>query len=258
MIKRNIRSPKSKSNVRSAIDMYNRYISNKVDSSDIYFIKKNILYKDNSKILENLKVKLKKLEESKSNIILDKNNSEYSYEIGLEKELCKVIDNISYIKRRINKVQDTLEPIIKVIDYKVYKKIISVHNKTLQDYILLGHSYRFIENLGYLYMKCVDRNYKNKKVDFNATRKRKKSLLSQGVLESDLYHSEKNPEGKIKYAVYFTDPDWIRLGWRKGAIKNIKFYEFIPSGGQKGKGFKNKISSTVKNNPTLKTLFHKD
>ena len=73
-----------------------------------------------------------------------------------------------------------------------------------------------------------------------------------------MYHATKNPTGKIKYTVFFTEEDWSRIAWSRGNTRNINSYGFRPSDNRKDfTGFKNKFSRAIKDNPTLKLKYPK-
>lgn len=132
----------------------------------------------------------------------------------------------------------------KIIDYSKFKQILAVYNKRAGDKIIEGKKVNLLNGLGYLVAKRVERNFNNKAVNW---------------VETDKLRDENGElpirDGK-KVMIYFIDEDWCRVAWVKTtAIRNISVYSFVPSGGQKGKGFRQAFSKALKDNPLLMLSF---
>lgn len=249
----------TKPSTKSVKDMYEEFIAFKVESSLIYFIKKKVLYKDTEKEIEILKKKLLVCQYRIKDIQERKEMSSKLVEKELDNKKYRLNINIrSYEKALVGLEYGLDSGVTKVIDYSDFKKILSTHNEIMGKMLIAGHSYNLGNSLGRLQIRVIERNHNNKKVDFNATRLRKKQLLEEGVKEEDLYHSEKNPKGTIKYTVYHTDDNYLRVMWDKYPLSNISIYQFEPANdpsGKPGKGYKGKVKAAFKNNPSLKNNY---
>lgn len=259
MLTKNISTYKKRTNVITPKtfgmrDIYFYYINLKVKEDSSYFIEKEVLYMDVEEKKKLLKDKIKYYEDKIRYIKEVISYREDKITIDISKNLYTANSTARKLKNILTKLPS--KDIIKVIDYPIYKSIIKTHNELLQDKLIHGYRFLLSSNLGYLEPRIIARNHKKKSIDHNATRLRKKKLLDSGVDINELYHSIDNPTGKIKYTVYFTDDHYLRMSWSKSyKLPNISVYRFEMSGGQKGKGFRNKFTKSVKENPHLKSLY---
>jgi len=132
----------------------------------------------------------------------------------------------------------------KIIDYKTFKNILTVYNTKAGEKIIDGKKVNLLNGLGYLCGRRVERNFNKKSINWEETDK---------LRDKDGNLPIKN--GK-KVVVFYTNDDWCRVAWCKtSAIKNVSVYAFVPSGGQKGKGFRQTFSKAIERNPALALKF---
>lgn len=129
--------------------------------------------------------------------------------------------------------------VVEVMSYYRYKDIIATYFRGATKYIIDGDALVLGNNLGRIAGRRVERNFKNKQVNWEATRK---------------MWEEK---GEKKGLVYWLDDEWVRIGWTKtGKLKNRFLYEFKPAeGNSTGRGFKLEFSQANKENPLLKLRY---
>lgn len=135
-----------------------------------------------------------------------------------------------YIYRNFNGVPQV------VITYKIFKQILSTWFKGAAEYITRGYRLQLGHKLGYIAGRRVERNHANKQVNWKASEAKWKRT------------------GVRKDPVYYTDDDWVRVGWQKTRkIKNGYLYRFNPAEGNKsGKGFRAEFSAANKADDLLK------
>jgi hypothetical protein len=131
--------------------------------------------------------------------------------------------------------------IIEVINFERWKQIMENFFKSARRYIIDGETLNMENYVGKIAARRVERNFKNKQVDFAATRQRPRVMDDNGKLRPDI-------------VVYHVDDDWIRIGWAKtGKITNETAYKFAPCTGDKDRdGFKQQFSKSNKSNKALK------
>lgn len=115
----------------------------------------------------------------------------------------------------------------KKIPYWMYKEVISRVNKKASMSIISGGMFNLLNNLGYVRIKKIRRNYMKPVPDWGASNKLKAKLISEGVQIKDQDH----PDGE-EWMVFFTDPWYLRWAWiKKGVcrVKNQSVYEFRPT-----------------------------
>lgn len=134
--------------------------------------------------------------------------------------------------------------IVEVINFDRWKDIISYYFISAQDRIIQGEALVMGNYVGKIQARRVERNHAKKTIDFHKTGLQPKVADENGKLK---------PE-KI---IYFTDDDWIRIGWVKtGKIPNETVYRFKPAQGDSTvNGFKEKFSSANSKNPALKYTY---
>lgn len=125
-----------------------------------------------------------------------------------------------------------------VISYPEFRKIMETYFTIAKEMIIEGGELNLGHNLGYILARRVERNHRNKMVNFNETRK-------QPIDPST---------GKRERIIYYDDDDWIRIGWEKvGKVPNSRFYRFSPTNDDNhGGGFKKQLSLANQKNPILK------
>lgn len=97
--------------------------------------------------------------------------------------------------------------------------------------------------MGYIHGKWIERNYRNKRINWKAT-----------VAEGTVYDEEKG-KNVFKKKVYFTEPDYCRIGW-SNRRNNLTSYKFSPTNSSHSKkGFKEQFSDAHKANPNLKLSY---
>lgn len=129
------------------------------------------------------------------------------------------------------------QKVIEVISYPRFKRIIETWFQQAQSYIIAGEILTLGHNLGKIGARRVERNFKNKQVDWKKT--------------MDMWQKKNKREGLM----YHLGEDWIRIGWKKpGKIKNEHFYRFTPANGNSSTdvGFKKLFSMANQTDPTLK------
>ena len=262
----------TKPKVNRLIDIYIFYLRSKARNYSFYYIKSSVIkesrlhteywykraelyinYEEKEKYYLNL---LEITEDKYAN--LNELLELTPYDSDIKNKIKATSTLLREYRKVLFELNDTVLFKKKVMDLDTFKQIIYLYNKEACNQIIKGRKLNLYNGLGYLEARIIERNFKQKKTDFNATRLRKLKLLAQGVKESDLYHSTKNPTGTVKYTVFFVDDDWYRVGWKKGACKNISVYEFKPSVSNSNKNaFRNKFSQAIKNNPTLALTYPK-
>ena len=124
-----------------------------------------------------------------------------------------------------------------IIDYPMFQKILQTYYTLAKTVIIQGGEFNLGNNLGVIAARRVERNHKNKSVNFVETAKQ-----------------PRKENGKPERVIYYTDDDWCRIGWVKSRkIQDQTFYEFRPtSNDMRGGGFKHEFSQALQKNPLLK------
>jgi hypothetical protein len=132
------------------------------------------------------------------------------------------------------------------IDYKLYKKILSLYFIKAGVKLINGHNFNLGSGLGYLFIMRQGRNPANKpRLNKGESFKYKKDLEAAGKEVT-----------KDNWKIYYTDEEFVRTNWSKVTYtSNILFYKFSPANGQPGKGFKQLMSKTIAGNPSLLALY---
>lgn len=136
-------------------------------------------------------------------------------------------------KRGVNKV-------IEVISYPRYRTIVEKWFSGAAKYIINGEALTLGNRLGRIAPRTVERNFKNKQIDWKAT----KAMWLK--------------KGERKGLVYFIDDEWSRIGWKKtGKLKNSFLYRFSPAEGntKNQTGFKLEFSRANTADPFLKDKY---
>lgn len=136
-----------------------------------------------------------------------------------------------YVKKK-NKV-------VEVINFNRWLNIINTYIAKGMAHIIDGDVFILGHNLGKIAGKHIERNHKNKQVNWEETRKQPRVL---------------NPvTGRMipEKFIYFTEDSYARIGWFKTKkLTNETVYEFAPTFGKKG--FKAAFSRANRQNQMLK------
>lgn len=127
--------------------------------------------------------------------------------------------------------------VVEVISYPVFREVLAVYFTEAKTVIIEGGEVNLGNNLGVIAARRVERNHKNRAINFAETAKQ-----------------PKKENGKPAKIIYWTDDDWIRIGWIKsGKIANVKNYAFVPTPDDTcGGGFKAEFSRANMADPLLK------
>jgi hypothetical protein len=232
LISDNIKKLKSKKITKpssySTKDIFKFWCKNKIAEDSSYFTSKGSLYLNISKRIDNISANI----EIKRNeyIELCEKLEEAPYDFYLDKQVEKKRKEIQLEGDKITRLENAPSDIKYIIDFDTFKNILFIHNKQAQKEIIEGRRLNLTQDLGYIEARVIERNSSKRVVDYNETNKRKKELIESGVKEEDLYHTIKNPTGKIKYTIYRVDDDWVRISWdKRGGAKYMSIYEFKPT-----------------------------
>lgn len=139
------------------------------------------------------------------------------------------------------------------LDWTKFREICDEFNQMVMDEIILkGGEFNMGSHLSSLSILRIERNYKNKQVDWKASNEYKQELLDEG---KELYDPETG-EGH-KWLIYYTDKWYCRFYWKKSKCKvpNQSVYKFKPTGGKKGN--KTKLKQVLKSDDLAYTRFAK-
>lgn len=124
------------------------------------------------------------------------------------------------------KLYQSLNPKTK-LPYWMYKEVIARVLKKAADAVIFGAMFNLQNNLGYVRIRKIKRNFMKSVPDWGASNKLKNQLISEGKQVKN----QDNPNGE-EWIVYFTDPWYLRWAWvKKGVcrVKNQSVYEFRPT-----------------------------
>ena len=128
---------------------------------------------------------------------------------------------------------------VETFSYREFRQIIECVNKKAGDFLIEGYVVDLLCQVGYLEVRRVERNP-------NAP-----SRLNKG--KSFALREKLRKENKLEkenWKIFHTEEDYIRVVWSKRwAHSNELAYKFVTMRGSSGKGFKNKLSETVRDNP---------
>jgi hypothetical protein len=131
-----------------------------------------------------------------------------------------------------------------LMTYTRWYNIMSVFFEQAKVCIIQGQRL-YMRTAGFIYAKRIERNFRNKQINWQATNAQPKVF--------DTAKQKMVP----KYKVYFTEPDYCRIGWLKGARSraSVKFeptHSSSTSSKRTRKGFKQQFSQALQQNPALK------
>ncbi len=232
----------NKFKVLSADDMYNFFLEDKLKSNNSYFIKNKKLYYSSDREIE---VVSKQIELSKDQyyklIELDNKTSQQISDISdLEVSL-------SSLKKRKKELTEDIRKVKLVIDFITFKKILTLYNTKAGDRIIEGERLNLLNGLGFLLARRIERTFSTKKVNWGETNKQRDSLT--GELPVD-------PVTNKKKLIYHLDEEYCRIHWERAhGVKNLSVYRFEPTGGQPGKGYRQKFSKANLDNKLLRLRY---
>lgn len=135
------------------------------------------------------------------------------------------------VEPKIKSVQDSyklyLQSTKNPVPYWMYREVIGRICKKASANIIAGGTLNLQNNLGYIRIKKIRRNYKKAVPDWGASNREKAKLVEQGITPKDQTH----PEGE-NWIVFFTDPWYLRWAWVKAGVcrvKNQTVYLFRPT-----------------------------
>lgn len=113
------------------------------------------------------------------------------------------------------------------IPYWMYREILSRTFKKVSNNIIFGEMFNLQNNLGYIRIKKIKRNYKKLVPNWGESNKLKASLIAEGKVPKDQDH----PDGE-EWLVFHSDPWYLRWAWVKLGVcrvKNQSVYLFRPT-----------------------------
>lgn len=135
--------------------------------------------------------------------------------------------------------------LVEVINFDRWKNIIHAYFMSARTHITNGEALNMNNYIGKILPKCVERNHSNQKVNFSETAKRPKVW------------SDKYQKMVPDVIVYFTDDEWVRIGWKKTKkLANETVYKFSACSGDKYlAGFVEQFSQANTKDPLLKLSY---
>lgn len=134
--------------------------------------------------------------------------------------------------------------VVEVTNFDRWRNVMVAYFQSARDSIIQGQYLNMGNFVGKICARRVERNHKNLKIDFAATRQRPKVLGTDGKMHPDMI-------------IYHTGDDWCRIAWLKtGQLPNETAYKFNPTDGDSVKdGFRQQFSKANKENPNLKYCY---
>lgn len=148
------------------------------------------------------------------------------------------------------------------VPYWMFKEVLTRFNKKVSDTIIMGGIFNLNNNLGYIRIKKIRRNYERAVPNWKESNFHKKKLIEEGKVPK----GPLTPEGE-NWMVFFTDAWYLRWAWVKRGVcrtKNQTVYEFKPTsnrsqtnGGltKEALGNKGKLVLANKLNPALHHVY---
>lgn len=134
---------------------------------------------------------------------------------------------------------------IEVMSFTRWYKIVSLYFLLARKEVIKGRRIRLGYRLGAIRARTISRNFKNKQINWNETKKQ--PLVLDPVTK----------KMKRQRIIYHTSETYSRIAWEKlGSITNETYYKFVPSQGTKARGgFKQEFKTALKENPLLETQY---
>jgi hypothetical protein len=125
-----------------------------------------------------------------------------------------------------------------VLTYDRWFNTMSTYFFKARERIIVGDRLS-LGSLGWLHGKRIERNFRNKALNWKQT-----------LAQPKVFDPAKGKMVPVR-KVYFTDPEYCRIGWSNR--KKSTEYRFVPTNSSKQrKGFKEQFSLALMANPTLK------
>jgi len=130
-----------------------------------------------------------------------------------------------------------------VFNYKLFRNIIEQYFERAKTAIVNGECL-IVNCCGRICGKRVERDFRNAK----------QKQVNWGKSNKYKEYSEEKQKYIYTKLIYFTEDDWLRIGWFKPGIKNEVYYEFDPASRNSSgtSGFKYEFSKANEENPLLK------
>jgi hypothetical protein len=144
------------------------------------------------------------------------------------------------------------DSIIEITSHDKYKTILTAFFKAVGSKLIEGEKFNMLYGNGYLFVRRIERSFKNPKINWGESNKYRQELIDAG--ETPL----KDNNGGKPWLVYYIDDEYFRLAWQKPTVctKNLKFYKFLPARGRPGRlGFREQMSKVIKLRPELKDRY---
>jgi hypothetical protein len=109
----------------------------------------------------------------------------------------------------------------------MYREVLARIFKRVSNHIIFGGMFNLQNNLGYIRIKKIKRNYTKLVPDWGASNKLKAALVAEGKVPKDKEH----PQGE-EWLVFYSDPWYLRWAWIKVGVcrvKNQSVYMFRPT-----------------------------
>lgn len=131
--------------------------------------------------------------------------------------------------------------VVTVMSRKKWMTIVKTYYLLARKKVINGERLVLGHRLGAVCARTISRNFKNKQINFNETRKQ--PMVLDPV--TGKMHREK--------IIYFTEDEYSRVKWeRLGSITNERMYKFSPCKGRSaGKGFTGEFSTANKQDKLL-------
>lgn len=135
---------------------------------------------------------------------------------------------------------------VETASYPRFRRTIEYYFDLAKKAIIQGDCINMTSNVGKICIKRVERDFrkiKQCKIDWGKTRKQ------------PLVWSEEKQKMVYSKKIYFTSPEWHRIGWIKSRdIENESVYEFAPTQGNAtgSLGFTGEFISSERKDPLLK------
>lgn len=154
-----------------------------------------------------------------------------------------------YVYQHVIDEETGKKTVVEIMNYPLFRKIVEQYFHRAKNAIIAGEALH-VNCCGKLCAKRCERSFLNEKkrqVNWGKSNKfRRFSEEKSAASGKDAYTYDK--------LVYYTEDDFLRIGWWKPGIRNETMYEFEPASGNSGRtsGFKLEFSQANTNNPLLR------
>lgn len=150
-------------------------------------------------------------------------------------------------KRKNNQIfqKKSRTEVEEIISIERWLKIINLYYLMARKKVIAGERFSFGHRLGAIQARTVSRNFKNKQVNWDETKK-------QAIIVDPI-----TGKTKRERVIYHTSETYSRIAWeRLGSLTNERSYKFRPSkGNRSGKGFTGEFCAALRENPLLETKY---